>query len=103
MAQFDIYENEDINTKSIKPFFLDVQSSLLNSLSTRVVIPLIPKKLVKQPVDTLNPVFRVQNQNLCLSSSELCGLHKNTLGKKIGNLSKHSATIQAALDLLLAD
>ncbi len=41
MAQFDVFENPNEETKQAIPFLLDVQAELLDVLSTRVVVPLI--------------------------------------------------------------
>lgn len=41
MAQFDVYENPDPNSKATVPYLLDVQADLLNKLATRVVVPLM--------------------------------------------------------------
>ncbi len=41
MAQFDVYENEEPESKDVIPFLLDVQHSLHRSLSTRTVVPLV--------------------------------------------------------------
>ena len=40
MAQFSIYANINPISKNIYPYLLDVQSPLLDSLETRLVIPL---------------------------------------------------------------
>ena len=41
MAQFDVYLNPNAATRKIIPYLLDVQADLLDTLSTRVVVPLI--------------------------------------------------------------
>ena len=41
MAQFDVYENEEPDSKDIIPFLLDVQHDLHNGLATRTVVPLV--------------------------------------------------------------
>jgi len=40
MAQFDVYTNLNPVTKRTIPYLLDIQTDLLNNLTTRVVIPL---------------------------------------------------------------
>jgi toxin CcdB len=40
VPQFDVYRNPDASTRSRFPYLLDIQSDLLDSLSTRVVVPL---------------------------------------------------------------
>lgn len=42
MSQFTLYRNPDEATATTYPFFVDVQSDLLENLNTRLVIPLTP-------------------------------------------------------------
>jgi len=41
MAQFDVYLNPNPDTRKPIPYLLDVQTDLLDTLATRVVVPLI--------------------------------------------------------------
>lgn len=41
MAQFDVYINPNTATRKVIPYLLDVQADLLDTLTTRVVVPLI--------------------------------------------------------------
>lgn len=52
MSQFSLYKNNDKNTATACPYFVDVQSELLDTLNTRLVIPLTPTELLekKHPV-----------------------------------------------------
>lgn len=40
MAQFDVYPNPGKTSKAHYPYLVDIQSSLLNELATRIIIPL---------------------------------------------------------------
>lgn len=42
MKQFDVYVNTDRDTNKIYPYFVDIQNGILDSLNSRVVIPLTP-------------------------------------------------------------
>ncbi|EJV0371718.1 CcdB family protein, partial [Vibrio vulnificus] len=42
MPQFSLYKNNDKSTSTAYPYFVDVQSELLDTLNTRLVIPLTP-------------------------------------------------------------
>ncbi|EKO3767709.1 CcdB family protein, partial [Vibrio metschnikovii] len=42
MSQFSLYQNNDKGTSTAYPYFVDVQSELLDTLNTRLVIPLTP-------------------------------------------------------------
>ncbi|MCF8107725.1 MAG: CcdB family protein [Desulfohalobiaceae bacterium] len=41
MSQFDVHENTNPETNQTIPYLLDVQADLLETLATRVVVPLI--------------------------------------------------------------
>jgi len=102
MAQFDVYENTDANTKALKPYILDVQSDLLETLNTRVVVPLIPVTNINRPVEILNPVVKVLNKNHYVSSSEIGYVPVSSIGRKITRLTRQQHdNIQTALGLLL--
>jgi len=40
MKQFDVYTNTDNDTNQAYPYFVDIQTEMLESLSSRVVIPI---------------------------------------------------------------
>lgn len=42
--QFDVYENENPASRQRFPYLLDVQAELLDSLGTRVIIPLVVRE-----------------------------------------------------------
>ncbi|EKF9865090.1 CcdB family protein, partial [Vibrio cholerae] len=48
MSQFTLYENLDKSTSTAYPYFVDVQSELLSTLNTRLVIPLTPLDLLEK-------------------------------------------------------
>ncbi len=46
MSQFTLYKNKDKSSTKTYPYFVDVQSDLLDNLNTRLVIPLTPIELL---------------------------------------------------------
>ena len=44
MAQFALFENQNADSKETYPYFVDIQNSLLDSLNTRLVVPLTHAK-----------------------------------------------------------
>jgi len=100
VAQFDVYENLDSVSRDDIPFLLDVQSDLLDALATRVVAPLVAKRVVGQAVARLNPQFRIRNMTVVMSTPELAGIPKNRLGKKVTSLAAKRDDIIAALDVV---
>ncbi|MDP2077102.1 MAG: CcdB family protein [Sulfuricurvum sp.] len=99
MSQFDIYKNNNIDSASEFPYLLDIQSEILSSLETRVVVPLsINIKAIKY----LNPEFEIDKKMYVLLTQELAGVHKSVLGEKCGSLQDNRSDIIAALDFMVS-
>ena len=88
MGQFDVHENKNPETNQIIPYLLDIQSDLLASLTTRVVIPLIHKAAMGKVIKHLNPQFDIGQTTVCMSTSELAGVPVKYLGKKVASLKR---------------
>lgn len=100
MARFDLYANPDIETRKLAPYLLDVQSSHVGILPTRIVIPLRPVRHLAfsgKPSDLLL-VFAVHSEQCLLDTPAMSAVPLNALGKCIGSLSDHPEAILAALD-----
>ncbi len=98
MAQFDVYENRNPETKQSIPYLLDVQADLLDGLSTRVVVPLIAA--MGKAADHLNPRFKIRRTSVIMSTAELAGVSLQILGEKVCSLKEQRDEIIAALDFL---
>jgi toxin CcdB len=102
MAQFCIYTNNNSSTKERYPFLLDIQNQLLDSLETRLVIPLILlAKYETQPVKELMPVITVNNKKYVVLTPLQSGIHKKNLGNFVLDISTIRQEIISALDFLL--
>jgi len=102
MASFTVYANPDSKSQKTIPFLLDIQSEILSSLDTRVVIPLYLKSAAKvNPISRLTPVVTFQNKALVAMVPELAGVSRRHLGGAVGQLSEARSEMIAALDLLI--
>ena len=102
MAQFDVCRNTNPATRARIPYLLDVQSDLLDSLSTRVVVPLCKPGLLKGKLaERLNPVFEVEGRRMVMLTPELAGVSGRILGAPVVNLAGERRSIIGALDLLI--
>lgn len=101
MAQYDVHRNRDPRSAALIPFLLDVQSDLLETLATRVVVPLVDAGQFGPPAQRLNPVFQVEGRAVVLSVAELAGVPKAVLGERVASLADRRSEITAAMDLLL--
>jgi toxin CcdB len=103
MAQFDVCTNPNPASAKRIPYLLDVQSDLLNSLATRVVVPLATlETLGNKPAQYLNPEFAVEGRRLVMLTQEMAGVPAKRLGPVISNFAGHRAEIVRALDVVLS-
>ncbi|HID08306.1 MAG TPA: plasmid maintenance protein CcdB [Armatimonadetes bacterium] len=98
MVQFDFYVNTDKDTNKAYPYFIEIQNTLLDTLNSRVVIPLTPvRKSGKDYPDNLCPVVIVKNKQLALLTHQLTSVSVGMLKKKEASLASIRDDIVAAL------
>jgi len=95
MAKHDVYENPDNGG-----YLLDVQSDLLDSLNTRIVVPLMPLHEAPQAAKRLNPIFEIKDMQVVMVSQFLAAVPTTILGKPEQNLGESSVEITNALDMV---
>ena len=100
MAQFDVFENPNKETNQVVPYLLDVQADLLNTLSTRVIVPLVADSAMGKAIKHLNPEFKIRNATVFMSTAESAGIPVRSLGEKVSSLKDRRQEIMAALDFL---
>lgn len=100
MAQFDVHLNPNPDTRKSIPYLLDVQAELLDTLATRVVVPLILAEEMGLAAKHLNPQFKIKGVAVVMSTAELAGIPNRSLGNKVASLKSKRDEIIAALDLL---
>jgi post-segregation antitoxin (ccd killing protein) len=59
-ASIAAYENPNRDTRKAYPFLLDIQSNLIEDLTSTIVIPLVPKRAMGRPISRLNPTARIK-------------------------------------------
>lgn len=101
MAQFDIYMNEEPESKEFIPFLLDVQHDLHAGLLTRTVVPLVLLLSPKDVVGKLCPSFIITGKDVYMSTPEMAGYPVADLKNRIGSLEASRHEILAAIDFLL--
>jgi toxin CcdB len=101
MARFDVYPNPGAHA-STTPYLLDVQSDLLDSLDSRMVIPLrsldhfAPVKLPTR----LTPVFNILGKDYLLETPKMGAVPRHIMKGCVASLSDDQASITGALDFL---
>lgn len=100
MARYDVYAHPDAALRKVTPFLLDVQNDYINSLGTRVVIPMRSAALYRHPMRDLNPVFEVGEKAVVLDTAALAAFPARELKKRVTGLQDQRELIVAAMDCL---
>lgn len=96
MAKFDIYSS----LSSSAAYLLDLQDELIDTLSTRVVAPLVVPEEVNKRMKNLNPVIRHDGNDYILMTHLLAAIPVTSLKKKVGTAALQGDEIIASLDFL---
>ena len=101
--QYDVYPNPSPRMRDVYPYVLDVQSDLLKSLATRMVVPLALTSLPAASLPRrLCPLVQVKGQSLMLVPFEAAPLDKRHLKSKVTTLRERADDIVAAMDAVLS-
>ncbi|WP_102108999.1 CcdB family protein [Oceaniglobus roseus] len=95
MAKYDLYP-----APGGVGYVLDVQAELLDTLNTRVVVPLLPRSEAPIPARRLNPVFPLPDGEHVMVTQFLSAVPRGILGAPVGTLKDSFAEITAALDMV---
>ena len=100
MARFDIYAHPDPVLRKKTPFLLDVQNTFIDSIATRVVVPMRLTEHCALRMRDLNPVFDIGGKSVVLDTPAIAAIPVADLKKPLFNLETQNTTIIAALDVL---
>ena len=95
MARFDVYPGLAGDS-----YLLDCQADVLSGLATRFVIPLVPAGAAPR-ADRLNPVFRIESENVVMATQLAAAVPARDLAKPIVSLADQQPAIMNAIDMLL--
>jgi toxin CcdB len=103
MAQFDVFVNPSTASRDAVPYVVDIQSNFLETLRTRLVMPLsrvaadergLPRRLV--------PSFTVEGECLNLYPQEAAALQVRLLKRPVASLAAQAHEIRDALDAVVS-
>lgn len=102
MSQYVVYKNPNPNSKKAYPYLLDVQSNFLESLETRLVIPLSPKSTFQdKEMKKLTPTFKIEGKDFLLLTPQMASIHKKQLGGRVSDFSNKHQEILSSIDFLI--
>lgn len=102
MAQFDVYPNPSKASRAHYPYLVDIQSSLLAELGTRIIIPLGKASIFGgEAMRGLTPVITFADQKLLLLTPQVSSVPEKLLNAPVGSLSHFRGQIVGALDLAI--
>jgi toxin CcdB len=102
MAQYQIYENLNPDSKKNYPYLLDVQASILSDLDTRTVVPLVNKeKIGKGIIKNLNPTVIIHKKEYILITQQMAGIPSTQIGSPVCDCVSKRQEILSAVDFLI--
>ena len=102
MSQFSVHENRNPDSRKQYPYLLDVQSPLLDTLETRIVVPLMPLAALQgNAMTTLMPSFTINGEPHVMLTPHMAGVSQRLLGTEITHLGSSRDSVIAAIDLLI--
>jgi toxin CcdB len=103
MPQYDVYVNPQRASRAFVPYVLDVQSNLIDCLSTRLVMPLSRIGAAQRylPVN-LCPIVLVEDEKLTIQPHLAAPVAASALKNPVLNLQSQASEITAALDTVIS-
>jgi toxin CcdB len=95
MVRFHVY-----GLKQSRVLALDLQSDLLERLSTRIMAPLLRAEDVSTPIARLNPQFTIAGETYTMATQLMAAIPLIEIGELVADLSSHGDQITAATDFL---
>ena len=96
MARFDVYVSPDG-----PGYVVDVQADLLESLKTRVVVPLLPLESAPKPARRLNPIFEIAGDPHVFVTQFLATVPRSVLREVVADLRDEAAQMTDAIDFVM--
>lgn len=102
MPQFDVYKNNNKNTKTDFPYLVDIQHQIISDLATRLVIPMgkfdtFSDKNIKR----LTPLITFDDQQYLLLTPQLTSIPAHLLKHSVGTIEMQRDLVINALDFAI--
>lgn len=96
MARFDVYKNPNGSG-----YLLTVQADMLESLNSRMVVPLMPLAEAPRLAQRLNPRFRIGDDDVVMVTQFMAAVPTSLLKTVVAALGACHAEIVDATDMLM--
>ncbi len=101
--QFDVYVNPSKISKDAYPFLVDIQSKLIEELSTRIVIPLGKlDNFSNLALPHLTPTVEYKGEKFLLLTPQISSVPNKVLKNPVGSLTHMRSLIIASLDFAVS-
>ncbi|CAA0311044.1 CcdB-like toxin protein [Alteromonas infernus] len=102
MAQFDVYKNPSTKTDKAYPFLVDVQNSVIDQLTTRLVVPLT-KNTTRNSLymKKLTPEIEFAGVSYLFLAQQLSSIPEDVLKDCIGSLAQSRELLIDAIDFAI--
>ncbi len=102
MNNFTLYHNRNHNTKKIYPYVLNIQTSLLSDLSTRLVIPLsLMENFENRIIKNLNPIIKIKAKEYLVLTQQMASIPLSAIGDELLDVKIDRNEILAAIDFIV--
>lgn len=103
IRRFDVFRNSSLASAKTIPYFLVVQSDLLDEMDTCVVLPLAKAPAaISAASERLNPLFQIENVRVVQLTQLIAAVPSSALRKHVANLEPERDAILHALDFLFS-
>ena len=102
MTQFQVFHNPNPQTRKAYPFLLDIQTPLLDSMDTRLAIPLSGLATLRnRRIRELNPLIVINGKELVILTQQMASIHKKDIGSYVADASFLREEILGAIDFMI--
>ena len=99
MAQFDVYRNPSKKTHEAYPFLVDVQNSVIDQLTTRLVVPLTTRN--RFYMKKLTPEIEFEDTTYLFLPQQLSSIPEDVLKDRIGSLEQSRELLIDAIGFVI--
>ncbi|WP_426359129.1 CcdB family protein [Pseudocolwellia sp. HL-MZ19] len=102
MSQFDVYTNPSKKSREAYPYIIDIQSTLISDIKTRIVIPLGKfNHFRNEKMDGLTPLIEYEDEQYILLTPQIASIPSKLLKNPIGSVESLRDDIIAAIDFAI--